>query len=355
MLAQTLTLPSIPQPMKIRPERLQQELQKTLEPIYLISGDEPLLATESADQIRNRARDQGYLERQVFHSDNLNWDQFLAEGQSMSLFAEKRLLEVQISNSKPGDKGAKALVEYCTNPPEDTLLLVKTGKLDRSQQRSKWVQTLEKQGAHIQVWPVDERSMPGWINQRLKQKNIQADSAAIKLLAERVEGNLLAAQQEIEKLSLLISGDIDVKAMENAVANSARYDAFSLVDKALAGQSTEALRTLNGLREEGTETTMLLWSMTRELRQLLSIQEKVAFGARLEIAIREAGVWEKRQPLLHKAAKRLSLNAIKALLILAREADQQTKGSAAGNPWQTLNELTMGICGHRMKRHNYGR
>lgn len=337
--------------MKLRPERLNQELRKSLLPIYLISGDEPLLATEAADQIRTAAREQGFSERQVFFNDNLNWDQFLAEGQSMSLFADKRLLEVQINNSKPGDKGAKALVEYCENPSEENLLLVRTGKLDRSQQRSKWVQALEKKGAHVQVWPVDDRSMPGWINQRLQQKNINADRAAIQLLAERVEGNLLAAQQEIEKLSLIVSGDLDRAAMEKAVTNSARYDVFSLVDKALAGNSVEALRTLRGLREEGTEGTVLLWSFVRELRQLLSIQEKVSQGTRLELAIREMGIWEKRQPLVQKAAKRLSLNAVKALLLLARETDRQIKGATDGNPWQTLNELTMGLAGHRMKRH----
>lgn len=337
--------------MQIRAERLQSELQKQILPIYLISGDEPLLATEAADQIRTAARAQEYSERQVFHSDTLNWDQFLAEGQSMSLFAEKRVLELRIDNSKPGDKGSKAIVEYCEQPPEDSLLLVISGKLDRGQKRSKWVQALEKAGAHIQVWPIDSRQMPGWLNQRLKQKNIQADSAALQALAERVEGNLLAAQQEVEKLSLLVSGNLDAKMLEDAVTNSARYDTFSLIDKALAGNSSEALRTLDRLREEGTELTLLLWSATRELRQLISIQEMTHRGERLEVAIRNAGVWEKRQPLIHKAVKRLSLDKLKALLLLARETDQQVKGSAQGDPWLTLRELIMGVVGYRMKRN----
>lgn len=336
--------------MRIRAEQLARDLQKQLLPVYLISGDEPLLATEAADQVRSAARAQNYSERQVFHSDSMNWDQFLTEGQSMSLFAEKRILEVRIDNSKPGDKGSKALVEYCQQPPEDSLLLVVAGKLDRSQQRSKWAQALEKSGGHIQVWPVDVRQMPGWLNQRLKQKDIQADSAALQILADRVEGNLLAAQQEVEKLSLLVSGELDAATMKNAVANSARYDVFSLVDKALAGNSSESLRTLEGLREEGTETTLLLWSLTRDLRQLIAVQEATASGERLEAAIRQAGVWEKRQPLIHKAAKRLSLDALKALLLLARETDQQIKGIATGNPWLTLRELVMGLTGFRMRR-----
>lgn len=337
--------------MKVRAEHLQRELQKQILPVYLISGDEPLFVAEAADQIRSAARGQDHSERQIFHSDALNWDQFLAESQSMSLFAEKRVLEVRIDNAKPGDKGSKALVEYCSQPPEDTLLLVITGKLDRGQQRSKWVQALEKAGGHVQVWPVDARQMPGWLNQRLKQKNIQADDAALQILAERVEGNLLAAQQEIEKLSLLVSGNLDVKTLEDAVANSARYDTFSLIDKALAGSSAEAIRTLERLREEGTETTLLLWSFTRELRQLISIQEMTNRGDRLEVAIRNAGVWEKRQPLIHKAAKRLSMDMLKTLLLLARETDQQIKGAAQGDPWLTLRELVMGIIGYRMKRN----
>lgn len=337
--------------MRIRAEQLERDLSKQILPIYLISGDEPLLAAEAIDQVRAASRSQGYTERQVFHSDTMSWDQLLAESQSMSLFADKRILEVRIENSKPGDKGSKAILEYCAQPPDDSLLLVVTGKLDRNQQRSKWVQALEKSGGHIQVWPVDARQMPGWLNQRLKQKNIHADASALQILADRVEGNLLAAQQEVEKLSLLMSGNVDAEAMENAVANSARYDVFSLVDKALAGNCSEALRTLEGLREEGTETTVLLWSFTRELRQLISIQESTKLGERLEVAIRQAGVWEKRQPLIHKAAKRISIDALKAMLVLARETDQQIKGAASGDPWLTLRELTMGLTGHRMKRN----
>lgn len=336
--------------MKIRAEHLQRELKQALLPIYLVSGDEPLLATEAADHIRAAARSAQYTERQVFHADTTNWEQFLAESQALSLFAEKRILELRIDNSKPGDKGAKALIEYVSAPPEDTLLLVVTGKLDRSQQRSKWVQGLENSGAHIQVWPVDAKQMPGWLGQRLKQQGIDADRDALQLLADRVEGNLLAAQQEVEKLSLLISGNVDLAAMEQAVANSARYDVYTLIDRALEGNSSDTLRTLDGLREEGTEPTLLLWSLTRELRQLISIQETVSRGERLEVAIRQAGVWAKRQPLIHKAARRLSLDALKVLLVLSRDADQQIKGRMEGNPWLSLREIVMGFTGHRMKR-----
>lgn len=336
--------------MKIRAENLQRDLNQELLPVYLISGDEPLLATEAADHVRAAARSQQYTERQVFHADSISWEQFLAESQSMSLFAEKRILELRIDNSKPGDKGAKALVEYVSSPPEDTLLLVITGKLDRSQQRSKWVQGLENSGGHIQVWPVDAKHMPGWLGQRLKQCAIDADRDALQLLADRVEGNLLAAQQEVEKLSLLVSGKVDLDAMEQAVANSARYDLYTLIDRALDGNSSDTIRTLDGLREEGTEPTLILWSLTRELRQLISVQEFVAQGERLEVAVRQAGVWAKRQPLVHKAARRLSLEALKLLLILAREADQQIKGRMPGSPWLSLREITMGFTGHRMKR-----
>ena len=200
--------------MKLRAEQLSQDLGRGLKPCYLVSGDEPLLAGEAADLIRKSARQQDYLERQLFHADSTDWDAFLNESQSLSLFADRRILEVRIANGKPGDRGSKALVQYCENPAPDTLLLVISSKLDRSQQRSKWVTALEKIGAHIQIWPVDLRQMPGWLNQRLRSKGITADRDAVTVLAQRVEGNLLAAQQEIEKLALSYSGQaIDAKTM----------------------------------------------------------------------------------------------------------------------------------------------
>lgn len=331
--------------MKIRAESLATDLSRNLRSCYLISGDEPLLTDEAADLIRQSAREQGFAERQLFHADKIDWDDFLSESQAMSLFAEKRVMELRIPTSKPGDKGSKALVQFCESIPEDILLLVITGKLDRSQQRSKWVTTLENAGGHIQVWPVEAKHMPGWLSQRLKAKGIEADRDAVTILAERVEGNLLAAKQEIEKLSLLVSGKLDGATMSDLVVNSARYDVFSLVDRCLAGNTAEAITNLQGLKEEGTEPTLVLWALTKEVRQLVQIQEACTSGQTLESAIRASGVWQKRQPLVHKAARRTNSEAGASLLKLCQQADQAIKSNRHGDPWLKMKSLVMGLSG----------
>jgi len=322
--------------MQIRAEQLAQNLSEKLLPIYMVSGDEPLLAGEAIDSIRSAARAAGHVERQVFHADNIDWSQFLAESQAMSLFAEKRIFEIRMENAKPGDKGSKALVEYASAPPDDILLLVVCKKLDRSQQNSKWAKALSNAGGHIQVWPIEPKHLSRWLDQRLKRHNISADQDALFLLAERVEGNLLAAQQEVEKLALLVEGRLDLNTLQNMVTDSARFDVFSLADRMLAGDVNNALRTLDGLHEEGTEATLISWTLIRELRQLLKIHDAITHGSSLENAIRQAGVWSKKQPLVHRAAKRLSPEALKRLLVLAGEADRQIKGRKPGDAWLTL-------------------
>jgi len=331
--------------VRIKPESLSNDLARGLKPCYLISGEEALLSNEAADQIRLEARNQGFSERQIFHSDNIKWDDLLSEQQAMSLFADKRILEVRIPNSKPGTEGSKALVQFAESIPEDILLLVITGKLDRSQQKSKWVMSIEGKGGHIQVWPVDQKYMPGWLTQRLKYKGIQADRDAVTILAERVEGNLLAAQQEVEKLALLVSGPLDAKTMADMVVNSARYDVFTLIDRCLAGNATEAMTNLQGLQEEGTEATLVLWALTKEIRQIVQVKDACAQGQSLDAAIRAAGVWQKRQPLVHKAARRTEPKQAAELLKLCKTCDQAIKSNMHGDPWLKMKSLVMGLSG----------
>lgn len=331
--------------MRIKPESLSNDLARGLKPCYLISGEEALLSNEAADLIRLEARNQGFAERQIFHADSIKWDDFLSESQSMSLFADKRIMELRIPNSKPGTEGSKALVQFVESIPEDILLLVITGKLDRSQQKSKWVMALENAGGHIQVWPVDARFMPGWLTQRLKAKGINADREAVNILAERVEGNLLAAQQEVEKLALLTSGTLSAKDMADLVVNSARYDVFTLVDRCLVGNAREALTNLQGLQEEGTEATLVLWTLTKEVRQLVQIKEACDHGQSLETAIRNAGVWQKRQPLVHKAARRTGREQAFELLKLCKLCDQAIKSNQHGDPWLKMKSLVLGLSG----------
>ena len=331
--------------MRIKPEGLSNDLSRGLKPCYLISGDEALLSGEAADLIRLEARNQGFEERQIFHADRVNWDDFLSGAQALSLFADKRLVELRIPNSKPGAEGSRALVQFVGSIPEDMLLLVITGKLDRNQQKSKWVRTLENSGGHIQVWPVDQKYMPDWLAQRLRAKGIQAEREAVNILAERVAGNLLAAQQEVEKLALLTSGHLDAKTMADMVVGSARYDVFNLADHCLAGNAREAITNLQGLREEGTEATLVLWALTKEVRQLVQIKDACANGQSLTAAIRSAGVWQKRQPLFHGAARRTDLEQVAELLKLCKLCDRAIKSNFHGAPWLKMKSLVMGLSG----------
>ncbi|MBC6428970.1 MAG: DNA polymerase III subunit delta [Cellvibrionales bacterium] len=347
--------------MKIRPEQLEATLQKGLQPSYLISGAETLLANEAADSLRRAARAQGFTERQIFHADSIDWNAFLAAGQAMSLFAARRILELRLPSSRPGDKGSKALVQFAADPPADTLLLVLCGKLDRSQQRSKWVGALEKIGGHIQVWPVEPGQMPAWLAGRLRTHGLEADREALEVLAERVAGNLLAAQQEVEKLALLLGGDakrgdakksggesggkIDAERMAELVTHSARYNPFALVDHCLAGRPRAALTHLQGLREEGTEAALILWALVVEVRQLAQIQAVCATGQSLATAMRSAGVWQKKQPLMQRAAQRTDARRTALMLKLGKLADQAIKSNRYGDPWLRLRSLTLALCG----------
>ncbi len=333
--------------MKIRAEQLQSHLSKELLPVYVISGDEPLLAQESADAVRLAARNKGFSGREVFHGEGkFDWSQLHNEANALSLFAEKKIIEIRISNGKPGDKGSKALCELCANPSPDNLLLVILPKLERSAQNSKWVKALEAVGAHIQVWPVTGDLLPRWIKQRLLESNITANQQAVEILAERVEGNLLAAVQEIEKLKLLaIEGKVDAIMMSSVVADSARYNLFEFVDKVLAGDAQSAARSLRGLHSEGTDAIPLLWAITRELRILIKASEQISRGENRDWALKNAGVWEKRLPLFRTAIQRCSAAHLRMLLYQAGAIDRGIKGMRKADIWDELTTLVLSLAG----------
>jgi len=333
--------------MKIRPEQLQSHLSKELLAVYAISGDEPLLAQESADAVRLAARNNGFSGREVFHGEGkFDWGQLHNEANALSLFTEKKIIEVRISNGKPGDKGSKAICELCTNPNPDNLLLVILPKLERAAQNSKWVKALESSGAHIQVWPITGEQLPRWIKQRLLESNITANQQAVEILAERVEGNLLAAVQEIEKLKLLaIDGKVDAIMMSSVVADSARYNLFEFVDKVLAGDAQSAARSLRGLHSEGTDAIPLLWAITRELRILIKASEQISQGESRDRALKNAGVWEKRLPLFRTAIQRCSAPHLRMLLYQAGAIDRGIKGMRKADVWDELTTLVLSLAG----------
>lgn len=334
---------------KLNPEQLPQALQKGLSPAYLITGDEPLLVQESCDAIRAAARKAGFSEREIFHTDaGFQWPQLLQSANSLSLFADKKLLEVRVHNGKPGDLGAKILQEYCAAPSPDNLLLLVCPKLDKATQNSKWYSAIEQIGTVVTVWPIGIKQLPRWIEQRLQRAGIRADSQAIDILAGRVEGNLLAAVQEIEKLKLVAeNGMIDAQTMAHAVVDSARYDVFGLVDKALTGNAQGAAASLNGLRGEGTEAMAVLWALTREIRALIALKLALSDGQRLELIARKHGIFETRLPLIRGALQRLSIGTLRLLLRECSYTDRTVKGMAQGDPWEALLDIVLSLAGVR--------
>ncbi|MDG1310740.1 MAG: DNA polymerase III subunit delta [Porticoccaceae bacterium] len=340
--------------MKIKAEQLHSHLQKQLLPIYIISGDEPLLAQESADAVRIAARAAGFTERELFYVEgNYDWNQLLNEANSLSLFADKKILEIRITNGKPGDKGSKALCEMCANLNPDNLLLIVLPKLERATQNSKWIKTLESIGAHIQVWPVTGTHLPRWIQQRLNHAGIDANAEAVQILADRVEGNLLAAVQEIEKLKLLaLDGKVDASRMSSVVADSARYNLFEFIDKVLMGDAQSAARSLRGLQNEGIEPIPLLWAITRELRILAKASEQLSQGAHSDSALKSAGVWDKRIPLFRNALRRLSPAHLRMLIHQAGAIDRGIKGQRQADIWDELTTLVLSLAGSQTLQPN---
>lgn len=334
---------------KLSAEQLARITPNQIKPVYLITGDEPLLVQEGCDTIRSLALQTGFTEREVFHTDtSFQWPSLLQSANSMSLFADKKLLEVRILNGKPGDAGSKVIQEYCQAPSDDNLLLLVAPKLDRSAQNTKWYKAIDAIGCIVTIWPINDKQLPRWIDQRLQRAGVRADSQAIDILAGRVEGNLLAATQEIEKLKLIAQdGIIDAQTMANAVVDSARYDIFGLVDKALSGHAQAAATTLNGLRGEGSEPTIILWAITREVRALIALKEAQRTGQKLELIARKHGIFDKRLPLIRSALQRLSPNLLKLLLRECAYVDRSIKGMASGDPWNTLLDILLTLAGTR--------
>lgn len=333
--------------MKLRPDQLDQQLKKGLQPLYIVSGDEPLLIQECCDSIRKHCRDQQFNEREVMHVEaGFDWSELLAAGSAMSLFADKKLIELRMPNGKPGDAGGKALVEYAANASPDNVLLIICNKLDSSSTRTKWYKAVEAAGASVQVWPIDARQLPRWIEQRLAKVGLKANSEAVTMLAERVEGNMLAAQQEIEKLRLFVDGDIvDADTITAAVADNARYDIFGLVDRALQGNAAGSLKMLQGLKGEGEEPLKILWALSREIRTLCSCAIEIENGNGADRVLQNHRVWDRRKAITKAAINRLGARKLQQLLRLANRVDQSVKGMNPHNSWNQLEKLVLGLSG----------
>lgn len=334
--------------MKLSLQQLEPRLRRELLPVWVLTGDEPLQMEEGADAIRAAARQAGYTEREVHHVERgFDWNGLSASAGSLSLFGDRKLVEIRLRSGTPGDAGSRALRAWAENPPADTLLLLILPKVDKRTLSTAWMKALDRVGAVVQVWPVEGKALLAWIRTRMLAADLQPAPEAVRLLAERVEGNLLAAAQEIEKLRLLTGGGrVEAETVARAVADSARFDIFGLVDTALAGEAGRCVRILDGLRAEGVAPPLVLWAFVREIRSLAGISSRIAAGERLDPVLRAARVWDKRRPaVLHALHTHRGPRAWQRLLRLAARAERVIKGAEPGNPWDELVQLGLSLAG----------
>ncbi len=338
--------------MKINGDNLASSLSRGLAPIYLVSGDDPLLVNEAADAIRARARAEGFTERDLHVVERgFDWDALIADSRAMSLFAQRKIIEIRMANPTPGDQGGTAIMELADNPSADNVVLVITGKMDGRVQNSKWVSAIDKRGTVVQIWPIDLQRLPAWIRERLGRHGLKADTEAAGLLAERVEGNLLAAHQEVEKLALLLPpGPVTTETVLDAVADSARFDNLQLGEAAMRGQTARALRILEGLRGEDTEIVLVLWAVNKDLQWMAQVQHLVMNGQNVDAAMNAVYVWRPRQAAMKQALSRLKPGAVRGLLLDASRVDRAIKGVLRTDPWVEMESLVARLSGVRLAR-----
>ena len=336
--------------MQLRYEQLAQHCQKQLAPLYLISGDVPLLIQEACDVIRTAAQQQGYTEREIFSvENNFNWQQLLDNANSLSLFSNKQLLDLRITNNTPGEAGIKALKAYTENIPADKILLITMPKLDSKAQQTSWYKNISNQGVTVAIWPIEITQLPQWIKQRCSKAGLQIEPAGLQMLADSVEGNLLAAAQEIEKLRLLYgTNKITADAIAQAISNNSRFDIFALTDAALSGDGKRTIKILDNLQHEGIEPTLVLWALTREIRSLESQAQLITQGHPVEKILQEQRVWEKRKPIIRRALQRHQLKTLQQLLMTASHIDRMIKGLKKGNVWNALQQLSLEFAGIKL-------
>jgi DNA polymerase-3 subunit delta len=320
-------------------------LAKSLPGVCLATGVEPLLIEESCDLIRARARQDGYADREVhFLERGFDWDALLADAKSLSLFSARRLIELRLKGA-PDVTSAKALAELAAQPPVDTVLLV-SGELEPRQQQAAWAKEFERRGLVVVGVPVERAQLPQWIRGRLASRGAKVTAEAAELLADRTEGNLLAAQQEIERIVLLHPGEeLDAQAVAELVADNARYDVFELSAAAMAGNASRALRILAGLKGEGVAPPFIIWALVNDLRGVSQVIHEVAQRRSLDDALRSANVWSNRRANVQAGVRRLDPARIESLLVHAARADRVAKGGQRGDEWVEIEGLVARIAG----------
>ena len=337
--------------MQLAPAQLASHLKQGLQALYVLVGDEPLAHRECLDAIRQAARLQGFDERNSLLVERaFNWQQIASYGASISLFASRRLLEINVPSGKPGVEGGKALQALASQPLSDTTALIILPKLEREAKNSAWFSALEKQAVVINLEEVPASQLPKWIGARLAQQGQQASPATLEFLAHQVEGNLLAANQEVQKLGLLHpAGELSDDTVRQAVLNVSRYDAFQLGEAVLAGDSARTVRILQGLQDEGENAVAVMNPLMWVLRPLLGIKQAELRGENVMQAMTSARIYGERQALVKRALSRLSLRQLEAALQKLADIDKTAKGVMQGDAWLEISRLCFGLAGVRAR------
>ena len=339
--------------MRLTCQELPAALKKGLAPVYLVSGAEPLLLDEAVDRVRAAAREADFSERALHLADaRFNWSELHADARSRSLFASRRMVEVRMVTGKPGAAGAKVLKELSAAPPEDTLIMVITPALDRNARKSAWVTALENAGIWIDAPLLSAAQQRSWIRDRLADEGFEPEDSAVLLLAERTEGNLLSARQQIDKLALTHDpGPLPVEAVVKAISDASRFDVFQLGSAALGQDLRRTARILSGLQREAAPLTLILWVLVRDITTLADLYWRTARGDSLPSAMGSLAIWSSRKAEFRAALKRHGARSIAGLINRSARADQVIKGARTGEPWAELQRLAFALAEpHRMGR-----
>lgn len=330
--------------MLIKPEQLGSALKRGLAPIYWLTGDEPLQLNEAADAIRSAASNAGFQERELLTTDanDFSWSAVQTSLSAYSLFSDKKIIDLRLTNAQLDAQGVELITKYCQKPSSETVLLITSGKLAKDATKLAWYKAVESIGVIVSVWPIDNKSLKPWLKQRLLERSLTLDEQGLDILAMRVEGNLLAAAQEVDKLyGYYGTGFINASQVDNAVGNNAKFDVYKLIDTVLSANVPKVFRILAALKAEGIATAIILWALTREARLLAKLKSALALGQSLDSVYKQLQVWDNRKPLLNQALTRLNQSDLSRIFTYSAKADRQIKGQESGDAWETLLTLCL--------------
>ena len=333
--------------MQVRPEQLGRHLARGLKPVYLVTGDEPLQFNESLDAIRAAAREQGFTERTVLDAETgFDWSRLAEAAASLSLFAERRLIELRLPSGRPGAEGGKALAAFAGEAGDDVVLLVGAGRIDARAKRAAWYRAIEGAGATVEVWPKERSALPAWLGERARSRGLDASPEAIEELADRCEGNLAYGAQTIERLALLVSGGrIEIDDVLDGAAHGTRFTSFDLVDATLAGNAPRALAVLTGLAAEGEAPPAIIGALAWQVRTVARIGRDLERGATIDDALRAFPAWRRRRGAVAAALRRSPAREWSGRLAALARLDAMSKGAAVGDEWDGLRRLVLDFCG----------